>query len=86
MWALRASFPLHYIIFKMTACHLPHEANVEQIFSRAGLLADPNLQPVHLATLVKIGVNKKSYQPSVSAIIDKYYEMLRGRMEDGTEV
>ena len=48
MWKLREAFPLHYIVFKQTASHLPHEANVEQIFSRAGLLADPNLEPAHL--------------------------------------
>jgi hypothetical protein len=35
MWALRNKFPLHYVLFKQTACHLPREANVEQIFSRA---------------------------------------------------
>lgn len=45
MWALHEAFPLHYVIFKQTACHLPHEANVEQIFSRAGLLTDPNMDP-----------------------------------------
>ena len=39
MWALRESFPLHFIVFKQTACHLAHEANVEQVFSRARLLA-----------------------------------------------
>ena len=37
MWAERNRFPLHLIVFKQTACHLPHEANVEMIFSRAGL-------------------------------------------------
>ena len=31
MWALRDRFPLHYIVFKQTACHLAHEANVEQV-------------------------------------------------------
>ena len=45
VWHLRESFPLHYIVFKQTACHRSHEANVEQIFSRAGLLTDPNLDP-----------------------------------------
>ena len=43
MWALRERFPLHYIVFKQTACHLAHEANVEQVFSRAGNLSDPNI-------------------------------------------
>ena len=78
MWALREAFPLHFIVFKQTASHLPHEANVEQIFSRAGLLADPNLDPVHLVTLVKIGFNKAACNPSVEAITDKYmyYKLL----------
>ena len=31
MWALRETFPLYYVVFKQTACHIPHEANVEQI-------------------------------------------------------
>ena len=35
MWALRELFPLHFIVFKQTACHLSHEANVEQVSSRA---------------------------------------------------
>ena len=34
MWSLRESFPLHFTVFKQTACHLAHEANVEQVFSR----------------------------------------------------
>ena len=34
MWSLRKRFPLHYIVFKQIASHLPHEANVEQYFSR----------------------------------------------------
>lgn len=31
MFHLRNSFPLHYIVFKQTACHVPHEAFVEQV-------------------------------------------------------
>ena len=88
MWSLREAFPLHFIIFKQTACHLPHEGNVEQIFSRAGLLSDPNLDPDHLATLVKVGYNKKAYEPMVKAIQEKYYEMFRGQSnpdDDGEE-
>ena len=79
MWALRDKFPLHYVLFKQTACHLPREANVEQIFSRAGLLADPNLNPAHLAVLVRIGFNKKAFEPAVAAIKEKYYELFRGK-------
>jgi len=78
MWALRESYPLHYIVFKQTASHLPHEAFVEQIFSRAGLLADPNLDPDHLMRLVKVGFNKAAFEPTVAQIMDKYYELFRG--------
>jgi hypothetical protein len=45
MWALKDRFPLHYIVFKQCASHIPHEANAEQLFSRAGLLSDPNIDP-----------------------------------------
>ena len=48
MWELREQFPLHFIVFKQTACHLCHEANVEQVFSRAGMLSDPNIDPEFL--------------------------------------
>ena len=78
LWELREAFPLHFIVFKQTASHLAHEANVEQIFSRAGLVADPNLNPVNLVTLVKIGFNKAVCNPSYAAIMDKYFELFRG--------
>ena len=45
MYTFRNRFPLHYVVFKQTASHLPHEANVEQVFSRAGRLSDPNMHP-----------------------------------------
>ena len=38
MWAKRKDFPLHFFVFKQTASHLPHEGNVEQIFSLGGRL------------------------------------------------
>ena len=66
MYAFRNRFPLHFIIFKQTArnaSHLPHEANVEQVFSRAGGLADPGLKPHHLSILTKVGMNKKNFMP-----------------------
>ena len=77
MWELRESFPLHFTVFKQTACHLSHEANVEQVFSRAGLLADPHLLPSNLSTLVTVVFNKKSFKPPIAVIKDKYYEMFR---------
>ena len=76
---LLESFPLHFTVFKQTACHLAHEANVEKVFSRAGLLADPNLLPAHLSTLVMVGFNKKAFKPQLDAIKDKYYGMFRNK-------
>ena len=55
MWELRERFPLHFVVFKQTACHLSHEANVEQVFSRAGNLSDPNMDSEYLAHLVMVG-------------------------------
>ena len=82
MWALRETFPLHYVVFKQTACHILHEANVEQIFSRAGLLANARLDPSYLALLVRVGFNKKSYKPTVRVTKEKYYDLFRGKEED----
>ena len=79
MWALRERFPLHLIVFKQTACHLPHEATVEMLFSRAGLLTDPNMDPHFLATLTSIAANKKAYEPSWEKIKAKYFEKFRGK-------
>lgn len=71
-WKLRESFPLHYIVFKQTAVHLPQEANVEEVFSTAGMLADPNLYVTHLSRLVMITRNKKAFKPNWGAILKKY--------------
>ena len=68
-------FPLHFILFKQTACHLAHEANVEQVFSCAGNLADPNMDPEFLAHLVMCAVNKKAFLPKLKDIKDKYEPM-----------
>ena len=85
-WDLRDRFPLHFIVLKQTAVHLPHEANVEQIFSRAGyLLTDPNIDQEYLATLVVVGCNKKAFKPSCDAIKAKYYQLFRGKGGEGLE-
>jgi hypothetical protein len=70
-----------------TACHLSHEANVEQVFSRAGNLSDPNIDSEYLAHLVMVGVNKKSYKPSTANanVKDKYYELFGGQGGKGLE-
>jgi hypothetical protein len=51
---VRDSFPLHYTVFKQYPSHPPHEARVEQLFSRSGNLSDPNMDPEFLATLTSI--------------------------------
>jgi hypothetical protein len=72
MWAKRKAFPLHYFVFRQTASHLPHEGNVEQIFSLGGRLSDPNMNPAYLATLVFIGANCKVYMPPTKDIWQRY--------------
>ena len=72
MWAKRKEFPLHYFVFRQTASHLPHEGNVEQIFSLGGRLSDPNMNPSYLATLVFIGSNEKTYMPLMKDILQRY--------------
>jgi len=51
MWQLRMLFPLHFCVFNETVCHLSAEANVEQVFSRAGQLSIVNLHPDSLADM-----------------------------------
>ena len=59
---------------------------MEQIFSRAGGLADPNIDHEdYLATLVVVGCNKKAFKPSCDAIKAKYYQLFRGRGGEGLE-
>ena len=79
MCQLRVLFPLHFFVFKQTASHLAAEANVEQVFSRAGQLSEVNLDPDTLADMVSIMVNKHVYKSSLKDIMDKYYEMFRGK-------
>ena len=63
---MRKAFPLHFFVFKQCASHLPHEANVEQISSLAGKLANPNMYAHNLTRLVRIHFNKKVYKPSLT--------------------
>ena len=59
--------------------HLPTEDNVEQVFSRVGQLSEVNLEPDALTDMVSIMVNKYAYKPSLKDVMDKYYEMFRGK-------
>ena len=74
MYHLRQSFPLHYIVFKQTASHLPHEGNSEQLFSRSGALSDDNgkMDPHRLAVWTSIGVNYSTYKPTDKEILERY--------------
>ena len=72
MWAQRKNFPIHYFVFRQTASHLPHEGNVEQIFSLGGRLSDPNMDPGYLASLVFIGSNRKVHMPAAKDILQRY--------------
>ena len=74
MWHLKDSFPLHFVVFKQTAVHIPHEANVEQVFSTAGRLSDAHQDPHHLATLTSIARNKKVYKPEAKKIFSRYFQ------------
>ena len=80
MCQLRILFPLHFLVFKQTVCHLTTEVNVEQVFSQAGQLSEVNLDPDAFADMnISIMVNKLAYRPSVKDIMYKYYEMFRGK-------
>eukprot|EP00966_Prymnesium_polylepis_P086516 2002415-Prymnesium_polylepis.1 len=74
LWNLKDSFPLHYVVFKQTAVHIPHEANVEQVFSTSGILSSPHKDPRHLARLTMIARNKKIYKPAVQKLLSRYYQ------------
>ncbi|KAL1495272.1 hypothetical protein AB1Y20_017132 [Prymnesium parvum] len=77
MWELRLEFPHHYIVFLQCAAHLLHEANVEQIFSLAGRLSDPSLNPTNLENMVRVHYNKKAFMPSMKPIRERYYRKYR---------
>ena len=79
LWEMRARFPLHFIVFKQVSSHLAHEANVEQYFSRAGLLSDPNMDAYYLGILVMVGTNKSKFKPAIKAILERYYSKFRGK-------
>ena len=60
---------------------------MEQIFSRAGGLTDPNIDQDYLATLVVVlvGCKKKAFKPSCDAIKAKYFQLFRGKGGEGLE-
>ena len=78
MSAVKAELPLHYRVFRKTACHLPHEGNVEQLFSMAKGISDCNMKSLFLRLLTKIKANKKRYKPSSKRVWDRYCQKFRG--------
>ena len=65
--------------FGQSCLRWPSPKQLKQIFSRVGLLSDPNIDQDYLATLVMISCNKKACQPTTAAIKAKYYELFRGK-------
>ena len=74
---LRDEFPVHFTVFKQCASYLHHEAYVEQIFSLAGRLSNPNLDPHRLPMLVRIHCNQKTFMLSKQAIRERYFRKYR---------
>ena len=65
MCHLRILFPLHFVVFKQTDCHLTVESNVEHwVFSRVGQLSEVNLDPDTLGDMVSIMVTTTSSRTS----------------------
>ena len=77
MYNVKDSFPLHYIVFKQTAVHIPDPARGE---CRAGLLHGwqagvcSHSDPRHLARMVMIACNKKIYKPESKNLLSKYFQ------------
>ena len=79
IWQLRILFPSHFVVCKQTVYHLTDVVNVGHVFSRSGQLSEVNCDPDVLLDMVSIMVNKLAYKPSVKDIMEKYYEMFRGK-------
>ena len=74
LYHARNQFPLHYIVLKQTASHIPHEGNSEQIFSRSGALSDEKgkLDAERLAIWTSIGINYYTFRPDEEKILERY--------------
>ena len=55
---------------------------MEQAFSRAGQLADPNLDPNYLGMMVMVGMNKKNFKPPLKCMKERYYLKFRSGDDD----
>ena len=56
------------------AAHIPHEGNVEEVFSRAGLLAGANTHPTNLARRVACSKNRAVFEPTVKVLSTDMYD------------
>ena len=56
-----------------------------QVEMRSGQLSEVNLDPDSLTDMVSIMFNNLAYKPSVKDIMDKYYEMFRGKNSTNKE-
>ena len=72
MWNLKDSFPLHFTVFKQTAVHIPHEANVEQVFSTSGILSDPHMSSHNLSNFTMVARNRKIFKPPWQLLLSRY--------------
>ena len=72
MCHLRILFPLHFVVFNQTVCHLSAETNVEQVFLRSEQLSELNLDPDTLADMVWIMVNMLQ-QAHVQTLCQRYH-------------
>ena len=58
---VRILFPLHFVVFKKTACHLSAEANVEQVFLRVGQLWEINCAKEEKIPILGIYIDGAGY-------------------------
>ncbi len=72
MCHLRILFPLHFVVFNQTVCHLAAETNVEQVFLRSEQLSELNLDPDTLTDMVWIMVNMLQ-QDRVQTLCQRYH-------------
>ena len=70
-------YQLYWWLFRICAAHIAHEANIEYIFSVAGMLSDPAQDPAYLTALVAVNADKRSYKPHTAAILANNKQQFR---------
>ena len=61
---LKSDFPLHYVVFRQTACHMAHEANVECVFSLAKRVSHPCSKSRTVTELTMMATKNKNGKPT----------------------